>query len=749
LKEFELLKNFIGVVWLKKANFSIGGMHCANCALAVERSLRKVPGVEEANVNYATEKAYVSFDASKVGQAGLEKAVEKAGYKVVQGKGEREKEIKVYKLKVVLAFLLSSPLMAVMMLPMAGIQMPALIMDNMAVFQFLLATPVVIVGYQFFSKGLKSLARLQPNMDSLVAIGVGSAYIYSLAATVMILLGSSLFSPMDLYYEVAAFLISFILLGKYFEAIAKGRTSEAMKKLLGLQAKTALVERNGKEAEVPIEDVRVGDLVIVKPGQKVPVDGIIVEGHSSVDESMISGESIPVEKSVGDKVVGATMNKTGSFKFKAEKVGKDTVLSQIVKLVEDAQASKAPVQELADKISTYFVPSVMLIAIVSALIWFAVGQGFLFSLTIFITVLIIACPCALGLATPTAVMVGTGKGAENGILIKSAAALQTAHEIQTVVFDKTGTLTKGKPEVTDVVSLAGLKQDAVLKYAAIAEKRSEHPLAEAIVRKAEGRGRVPNASSFNSITGKGVEAKFQGKSILLGNRLLFKERKVGLEKAGTKLELLESQGKTVMAVAVNGKPAGLIAVADTLKPNSRQAVEALHKMGKKVAMITGDNRRTGQAIAGKLGIDVVLAEVLPEEKAREVKRLQSKGEKVAMVGDGINDAPALAQADLGIAIGSGTDVAIESGDIVLIRDDLRDAVVAMELSSYAMKKIRQNFFWAFFYNVIGLPVAAGALYPFTGLLLSPVIAGTAMAFSSVSVVTNSLLMKRFRSRLKG
>ncbi len=737
---------------IKTASIAIGKMHCSACALRIEKELNKVSGVEQATVNFATEKASVKYNPSATNESAFEKTIVGAGYTVIpldRERKERANEIKSYKHKVIISFLLSSPLMIVIMLPAVGIPMPALIMNNMALVQFLLATPVMVIGRDFFTKGFKALIDRNPNMDSLVALGVGSAYSYSFAATVAILLGSDIFSAMDLYYEVAAFLISFILLGKYFEAIAKGRTSEAIKKLMGLQAKTALVERGGKEVEVPIGEVKVGDIVIVKPGQKIPVGGVIVQGHSSVDESMITGESIPVEKNVGDKVVGATINKTGSFKFRAEKIGADTVLSQIVKLVEEAQASKAPIQEIADKVSAIFVPTVLIIAIIASLAWLFVGQGFLFVLTIFITVLIIACPCAMGLATPTAVMVGTGLGAENGILIKSAAALQTAQEINTVVFDKTGTITKGKPQVTDVIAQQGFTEKQVLQFAAIAEKRSEHPLGESIVEGAKARKiAVPEASSFNSITGKGVQAKFKGKEIVLGNRALMRDKKLAVSGLEQALVRLESEGKTAMIVAFGGKVAGIVAVADTLKDYSKEAVAELHRMGKQVAMITGDNRRTGEAIAKQVGIDQVLAEVLPEDKANEVKKLQEEGKKVAMVGDGINDAPALAQSDIGIALRTGTDVAIESGNIVLIKDDLRDVVVAMELSGYAMNKIKQNFFWAFIYNIVGIPIAAGVLFPFTGWLLSPVFAGTAMAFSSVSVVTNSLLMKRFKPRIK-
>jgi len=487
----------------------------------------------------------------------------------------------------------------------------------------------------------------------------------------------------------------------------------------------------------------VGEIIIVKPGGKIPVDGTVIEGHSSVDESMVSGESIPVEKKAGDKVVGATINKTGSFKFKAEKIGKDTFLAQVVRLVEEAQGSKAPVEELADKISAIFVPAVVVIALLSFIIWLLAGQGFVFALTTFIAVLIIACPCALGLATPTAVMVGTGLAAEHGILIKNAEALQKASQLKVIVFDKTGTLTRGEPEVTDFTG------KEILLLAAVAEKRSEHPLAEAIVKKAKTEGiDVPDPDGFNSISGKGVEAKLKGDTILLGNRTLMKDKNVVFADMENKLNELEAQGKTVMLVAKNNSLLGLVAVADTLKQYSKEAVKELHRMGREVVMITGDNKRTGSAIAKQVGIDRVLAEVLPQDKAENIKKLQAEGKRVAMVGDGINDAPALAQADIGIAIGTGTDVAIETGEIVLVKDDLRDVVTAIDLSNYSMRKIRQNLFWAFIYNSLGIPIAAGILYPFTGFLLNPIIAGAAMAFSSVSVVTNSLLMKRFKPRIK-
>ena len=515
--------------------------------------------------------------------------------------------------------------------------------------------------------------------------------------------------------------------------------------MFDLRPKTAIVVRKGKEQEIPLEEVQVNDIILVKPGQKIPVDGIVIEGHSSVDESMISGESIPVEKIKGKEVIGATINKTGSFKFKTTKIGKDTALAQIVKLVEEAQGSKAPIQKLADSISAYFVPIVVAIAVTSFLVWFFLGFGFTFALTIFVAVLIIACPCALGLATPTAVMVGTGLGAQHGILIRSADTLQAAHTLDTIVFDKTGTLTQGKPLVTDIVELGNLKQIEILKYAGIVEKSSEHPLGEASINRAnEKKIALPKAESFNSLTGKGVEAVYENKTISLGNRTLMKDKKISLNKIEGKIQRLEKEGKTVMVIAVDNKLVGLIAVADTLKEHSKSAVETLQKMKKDVVMITGDNKRTGEAIGKQLGITKVLAEVLPNEKANEIKKLQGEGKKVAMVGDGINDAPALTQANIGIAIGSGTDVAIESGDIVLIKEDLRDVVMAIDLSSYTMRKIKQNLFWAFFYNSIGIPLAAGVLFPLTGWLLSPIIAGAAMAFSSVSVVSNSLLMKSYK-----
>ena len=775
----------------KKEIVQLAGLHCANCALTLEKALKKVSGVKDASVNYASAKARIEFDDSKAGMKDFAKAVEDVGYKFIgpvnagivqprapamraehamheHGTGMEhemdgmppvdhsqhsgsasEQEIEEYRKKFVYSFVLSVPLMYFMLAHYFTLPMPELVMDNSVLLQLLIATPVMWFGRGFFVSGIRAAFKARsPNMDTLVAVGVGSAYIYSVIASIAILSGSPLFSAEDLYFEVAAFLITFILLGKFFEARARGKTSEAVKKLLGLQAKTAIVVRNGEEVSVPIEEVMVGDIVIVKPGQKIPVDGTVVEGASFVDESMVTGESVPVSKKAGDTVIGATINMSGAFRFKALKVGSETMLAQIIAMVEEAQASKAPIQKLADRISEIFVPAVITLALVSGFYWFFLAsQPALFAFTVFITVMVIACPCAIGLATPTAVMVGTGLGAERGILIKSAEALQKAEKIDIVVFDKTGTLTKGKPEVTDVVAAAGVKENEIVAAAASAEKNSEHPLGEAIVNFAAAKKiSFSKAGSFNSISGKGIEATVSGKKVIVGNRKLFVERKISIEALEKSLASLESQGKTVVLVAVNGKAAGLIAIADTVKENSREAVERLKAMGRETVMITGDNERTARAIAKQVGIDTVLAEVLPEEKAEEIKRLQGSGKKVAMVGDGINDAPALAQADLGVALGAGTDVAIETGDIVLVKNDLRDAVTAIELSAYTMAKIKQNFFWAFIYNIVGIPIAMGVLYPFTGWLLSPVIAGTAMAFSSVSVVSNSLLMKRFKAK---
>jgi len=733
-------------IQMDKAIIGIRGMHCVSCAVNIEKALRSSPGVISVTVNFASEKAYLEYDPRRTTPQELEKAIRKSGYQVVKAAASVSEEISAARNKFFLSLILSLPLMYFAMAGMLKLPIPGAISSHMPLVQFILATPVMLAGYQFFSRGFTDVfIGGSANMDTLISLGVGSAYLYSLYFSLMVWAGRQRMAMESLYYETAAFLITFILLGRFLEAAAKGKASEAIRKLLGLQPKTAVIIRDGKQQEIPVAEVIAGDIVVVRPGERIPADGIVTEGHSSVDESMITGESIPVEKTAGCAVTGATINKSGAFKFRATRVGKDTVLAQIIRLVEEAQGSKAPIQQLADRVAAVFVPSVLLIAIAALAIWLLSGAGFTFALSVFIAVLIIACPCALGLATPTAVMVATAVGADNGILIKNARSLQLAHNIRTIVFDKTGTLTKGKPELTDIIPADNSSRAEVLKYAAIAEKRSEHPLAEAIVEAAGKDGLdIPEPEGFNSLTGRGVIARFQSEIIVLGNRKLFTERGIDLSGWESRLSALEAQGKTAVAVSYKNSVAGIIAVSDTPKGSSPQAIDALKKSGRQVVLITGDNRITAEAIARDLGIGRVIAEVLPQEKAAEIRRLRKAGAIVAMVGDGINDAPALAQADIGIAIGAGTDIALESADIVLMRDDLNDVAQAIDLSRYAMKKIKQNLFWAFVYNIIGIPVAAGVLYPFFGFLLNPVIAGAAMAFSSVSVVGNSLLMRGYK-----
>ncbi|HAH21765.1 MAG: copper-translocating P-type ATPase [Omnitrophica WOR_2 bacterium GWF2_43_52] len=746
---------------MEKITLIISGMHCASCAGNIEGALKKTKGVISAHVNFAMEKAYIDFEPQTLQVKELLSAVEKAGYKASlpeeqsfdKEKALREKEVKSLKIRFIVAITLAGILMYVAMGHCVGLIVHQCIMENMALVQFILATLVLACGYQFFTRGFRTVVKSRSaNMDTLVALGVGSAYLYSLFVSITLWLGNTTFSSNDLYYEVAAFLIAFILLGKYLEAITKRKTSEAIKRLWNLRPKTAIAIRDGAEAEIPVDDLVVGDIVIIKPGERIPVDGKVIEGYSSVDESVVTGESIPVEKNIGDTVISGAINKSGAFKFKATRVGKETTLAQIIRLVEEAQASKAPIQEFADKIAAVFVPAVLIIAVASFFIWILLGKSFIFALAIFITVLIIACPCTLGLATPTAVMVGTGKAAENGIIIKNAASLQIAHEVTTVIFDKTGTLTIGKPQVTDIVCRGGSRtaptESEIVQLAASLEKMSEHPLADAIVGVAQAKGiSLVDIQQFEVFPGKGVAGKSADSQLLLGNRSLMRDKNIDIAHVESDLQRLECEGKTVMLLAQDTKLIGLIAVRDTLKEFSKAALDKLKAMGKEVIMLTGDNRRTAEAIAGELGVDKVIAEVLPKDKVDQIKELQKQGVKIAFVGDGINDAPALSQADLGIAIGSGTDVAIEAGDIILIKDDLRDVVMALDLSRYAMRKIKQNLFFSFFYNSLGIPVAAGLLYPFTGFLLNPMVAGTAMAFSSVSVVTNSLLMRRYRRRI--
>jgi Cu+-exporting ATPase len=757
---------------LERVDLPITGMTCAACARRIERKLSKTEGVQNAGVNFATARATVEFDPQATGIGKLIDAVTDIGYGATYTedageaedveKAAREAEYLELKRKFLVAAILSVP---VLLLAMSHGSIESLNFTGANWLQLILTTPVVFYcGLQFYRGAWTALRHRAADMNTLIALGTGTAYLYSVAATVapdsFAIVRSDVMSSMSgmidtyevpVYFEAAAVIIALILLGRLLESRAKGRTGEAIRRLLGLQSKTARVVRDGREIDLPIEKVLAGDSVIVRPGEKIPVDGIIEEGASAVDESMLTGESLPVEKNIGDEVFGATINKTGSFRFKATKVGKDTVLQQIVKMVQDAQGSKAPIARLADVISGIFTPIVICIAIATFVVWFVaapIDERFPMALVNFVSVLIIACPCALGLATPTAIMVGTGSGAEHGILIKGGESLETAHKLQTIVLDKTGTITRGKPRLTDVLiekDELAFHEDEMLRLVASVEKRSEHPLGEAIVRGAEARKlSLASISNFKALAGHGIEAEVEGKQILLGNQKLMQERDVFLDSWTERAAELSAEGKTAMYAAVDGKFAGLLAVADEIKPESKVAIAELQRMGLEVLMMTGDNLRTAEAIAREVNIKRALAGVLPEGKAAEVKRLQVEEKKiVGMVGDGINDAPALAQADVGIAIGTGTDVAIEASDITLIKGDLRGVVTAIALSRATLRTIKQNLFWAFIYNIIGIPIAAGLLYPFTGWLLSPIIASAAMSLSSVSVVTNSLRLRRF------
>ncbi|MFH1759058.1 MAG: heavy metal translocating P-type ATPase [Patescibacteria group bacterium] len=741
----------------QKTILNISGMHCASCAANIENALKKEAGVKSTNVNFASEKLYLEFDPIEISIVKIQEIIKKLGYGAIEETTEEEmrdhhketkiQEVSKLKKRFITSLVFGLPLIYIVMGEMLGLPILQFFKEWNILIQFILATIVILVCLNLWISGFKNLIRLRPNMDSLIFIGTAAAYFYSLAVSISFLLGTRELPP-HLYYESAVFILVFISLGKYLEAITKGKTSEVIKKLIGLQPKKATIIKNNKEIKILISEVKVGDIILVKPGEKIPVDGIVIDGYSGIDEKAITGESIPVEKKKGDEVIGATINKTGVLKFKATRVGKDTMLAQIIKIVEEAMGSKAPIQLLADKVSFYFVPSVIGIAIFAFTIWLLLGQPLALALTVFVAVLIIACPCALGLATPTAVMMGTGLAAKNGILIKSGKALEIARDVNMVIFDKTGTLTKGEPSVTDVINIKNaISENSILQIAASVEKNSEHPLAQAIVNKAkEEKINLSEVKNFQAIPGHGISANFENKKILFGTRKLMTDNQINPSLIEGKMIILEDQGKTAMILAQDKEIIGIIAVADTLKEYSKEAVKMLHEMGKKVAIITGDNKRVGQAIAQQVGIDTVLAEVLPREKSAEIKKLQNEGNIVAMVGDGINDAPALAQADLGIALGSGTDVAMETGEIVLIKDDLRDVVMAIDLSQYTLNKIKQNLFWAFFYNIVGIPLAAGILYPFTGWLLNPAIAAAAMAFSSVSVVLNALLMKRYESR---
>jgi Cu+-exporting ATPase len=728
----------------KSTVLNIAGMSCAACSARIEKKLSKLEGISKANVNLTTEKATVEYDFSKIRVSEMIKAIDSLGYKAEKSeeitwdreKEQREKEIKKLKITLISSVALSSPLLLAMILSLFRVDVPILSFLHNSYFQLAIATPIqFIIGFRFYKHAFFALRSKSANMDVLIVMGTSAAYFYSLYNVFYetVKMGGM----KDLYFEASAVIITLILLGKYFESVAKGKTSEAIKKLMGLQAKTARVIRNEIEEDIPIEEVEAGDIVVVRPGEKIPVDGKITEGNSSIDESMLTGESLPVEKKPGDLCIGATINKFGAFKFEATKIGKDTVLSQIVKMVEDAQGTKAPIQKIADKVAGVFVPTVIGIALITFLTWYITTGDLTKAIVSAVAVLVIACPCALGLATPTAIMVGTGKGAENGILIKGGEHLETAYKLNAVVLDKTGTITKGQPEVTDIIPLGKLDKKELLMLSSVTEKKSEHPLGAAIYDYGKKQfGTISDPDRFEAIPGRGVLAVIGDKSVYMGTRKLMLEKNIDMGEIDATLETLESNGKTAMLMAIDNKMEAIIAVADTLKENSKEAIEELQEMGIDVYMITGDNKRTANAIARQVGIKNVLAEVLPENKAQEVEKLKKSGKIVAMVGDGINDAPALATADIGMAIGTGTDVAIEAADITLMRGDLRTIPAAIRLSRKTMNKIKQNLLWAFFYNIIGIPFAAFGF-------LNPMIAGGAMAFSSVSVVTNSLSLKRF------
>ncbi|SHK70506.1 Cu+-exporting ATPase [Clostridium cavendishii DSM 21758] len=760
--DFNIIKNAIDkagynvVLNEKRVTLKIGRMTCAACVRDVERVVGKLYGVSSSEVNFTTETLNVIFDSNEVRVSEIKKTIEKAGYEVLEeetldeGIDRKREERKKLKKRLIVSTIFTIPLLIIAMGYMVGLVLPNIIDPiknpiNFSIIQLILATIVIIEGFSFFSIGIKNILKGSPNMDSLIAIGSGSAYIYGLFAIYQIIQGDMSYI-MDMYFESSATILTLITLGKYLESISKGKTSEAIKKLIGLAPKTATILKDGKKTQINIDEVAVYDIVVVGPGEKLPVDGVVIEGLTSIDESMITGESIPVEKTVGSKVFGATINKNGIIKYRAEKTLDNTVISQIIKLVEEAQGSKMPIAKLADTISSHFVPIVMMLAIIASALWFIYGKGAVFSLTIFISVLVIACPCALGLATPTAIMVGTGKGAENGVLIKSGRVLEASHKLNTVVFDKTGTITKGKPRVTDIIA-EEVDEDELLLFAASAEKGSEHPLGDAIVKEAEKRNLdLKKVDNFEAIPGCGIRASIEGKEVLLGNFRFMLGKEIKLGEIKREANNISMKGKTPMFVVIDNVCVGIIAVADILKENSKRAVTTLKNMGIKVVMLTGDNKNTAEAIAKQVGIDNVIYEVMPGDKALEVKKLQGKGKIVAMVGDGINDAPALAVADVGIAIGSGTDVAIESADIVLMQSDLLQVITAIQLSKATIKNIKENLFWAFGYNILGIPVAMGVLYIFGGPLLNPMIGALAMSFSSVSVVLNALRLRKFKPK---
>lgn len=748
--------------------FDITGMTCSACSTAVEKSVRKLEGIEKVSVNLLTNSMTVAYIEDSLNPDSIIKAVKSAGYgaqehtkagtlKAAEKVNPVEEELKEMKTRLVVSFIFLVPLLYIAMGHMLGWPLPSWIsgMDNAIAFAFtqmLLSLPIAYVNRKYYQMGFKTLWHRSPNMDSLIAIGSSAAFLYGIFAIFRIGYGLGhgdmdlvhRFSS-DLYFEAGGTILTLITLGKFLETRSKGKTSEAITKLMDLAPKTAMLFRNGIEVEVPIEEVVIGDTVIVRPGQSIPVDGKIIEGSSSVDQSALTGESIPVEKQVGDKVIAATLNKTGYFKFKAEKVGDDTTLAQIIQLVEDANSTKAPIAKLADKISGVFVPVVIIIAILTTIVWMLSGQTFEFAMAMGITVLVISCPCALGLATPVAIMVGTGKGAQNGILVKSAEALETLHSINTVVLDKTGTITEGKPVVTDIITNGSISETDLIQIGASIEKPSEHPLSEAIVEKAKNMNLpLKDIQNFSSISGKGIRATVEGASYIAGNLALMMEEGIDITVFEEDSHRLADEGKTPLYFADDKKILGIIAVADVVKKNSKKAIELFKAMGIDVVMLTGDNRRTAEAIRRELNIDRVVAEVLPQDKEKEIRDLQDSGKKVAMIGDGINDAPALSRANVGVAIGAGTDIAIESADIVLMKNDLLDAVTAIQLSRATIRNIKQNLFWAFFYNILGIPVAAGVFYLAFGLKLNPMLAAAAMSLSSVFVVTNALRLKFFK-----
>lgn len=751
---------------MKKEKFDVVGMTCSACSASVEKAVGRMEGVSAVNVNLLANNMTVEYDESLLEPAAIISAVTDAGYsaslagvKLQDQTAERTKvqeEIEQMKQRTIVSLIFMILLMYVAMGPMLGLPVPSFLVgvENaaaMALVQFLLTLPVVYVNRQYYQTGFKTLWRRSPNMDSLIAIGSAAAILYGVFAMFRIGWGLGhndlelvLHYSHDLYFESGSMILALITLGKYLEARSKGRTSDAIAKLIDLAPKAATVIRDGQEVEIPVAELAEGDIVVIRPGQSIPVDGVIIEGSSAVDESALTGESIPVAKTVGDKVISATINKAGAFRFRATRIGDDTTLAQIIRLVEEASSSKAPIAKLADKISGIFVPVVIAIALAAFVIWLLLGYPFEFALTIGVAVLVISCPCALGLATPVAIMVGTGQGALHGILIKSAESLETAHSVDTVVLDKTGTITEGKPQVTDVLPSSNISEAELLAIGASLEKPSEHPLAEAIVRKGQEMGvHFSEVNDFLAVPGKGVQGRIEGREYLAGNLSFMQENRVELGEFENTADSLAEQGKTPMYFAADGQVLGIIAVADVIKPSSRQAIRDLKSLGIDVVMLTGDNKRTAEAIRRELAIDTVIAEVLPDDKEREVRALQEQGKTVAMVGDGVNDAPALARADVGVAIGAGTDVAIESADIVLMKSDLQDVTTAIKLSKATLRNIKQNLFWAFFYNSLGIPLAAGLLYPILGWRLSPMYAAAAMSLSSIFVVTNALRLRRF------